>query len=192
MLVGFGLAFCLLCSSRIVRFALPWIEGYSLSYLRLYMDDERTRVSLTSRSSESVPVDFHTVRLPRASFFGNHSPAQVHRRASALLRACGLAAPRDVLDFSSLQSLLPPGSGDSLVRIAHLLSVPPTLGTSPLPPGSGASPVRTAHLLGVPPTSGTPPLPRAPEMRNRIFSEYHSVGRLVMGAQERVSGGRWC
>ena len=70
------------------------------------MDDERTRVSLTSRSSESVPADFLTVRLPRASYFGNHSPAQVHRRVSALLRGSGNAAPRDVLDPSSLLSLL--------------------------------------------------------------------------------------
>ena len=187
--MGFELAFCLLYSSRIVRSEFPWTGGYSLSYLRLSMDDERTRVSLTSRSSESVPADFLTVRLPRASYFGNHSPAQVHRRVSALLRGSGNAAPRDVLDPSSLLSLLPPAlcalAGAPIGMTPHASTTTvASHSVAPLRAGSGsgcADAVRGSR--GQRPSSSTVATPSVAPLRAGPGSGYADAVRGGGGRQ---------
>jgi hypothetical protein len=135
-----------------------------VSYVRLYMDDERTRVSSTSRSPVSVPAAFLTVRLPRVSFFGSHSPAKAHPRVSALLRGSGLSAPRDVLDTSSLLSLLPPAlctlAGAHIGMTPHVYAS--TVATPSVAPIRAGRPGRAALTRSVGLGVEAPPLPPWP------------------------------
>ena len=97
-------------------------------------------------------------------FFGSHSPAQAHPRVSALLRGSGLAAPRDVLDTSSLLSLLPPAlctlAGAHIGMTQHVNAS--TVATPSVAPIRAGRPGRAALMRSVGLGVEAPPLPPWP------------------------------
>ena len=135
-----------------------------MSYVRLYMDDERTRVS-SKNAFPGVGAGCHSYRqAPSGFFFGSHSPAKAHPRVSALLRGSGLAAPRDVLDTSSRLSLLPPAlctlAGAHIGMTPHVYAS--TVATPSVAPIRAGRPGRAALTRSVGLGVEAPPLPPWP------------------------------